>query len=447
MKKIRSIFGNIKYKNIIFVLSLILCAGVISYAAFASDIYNNKAVGVADSNDTSSSETMTWYKAGPDAYELNSEITSYEKTSKTTVKKSSASVSKKTVTADKKQKTSASEVKTAAGKLQVSKKTTAKTTVKKVKNTAKKTVSTTTVKKTKKKKKTKKAVSAVTTTTTKVTKAYSPPKSVSKTYKTRDISDETYKIKCISNGKKIKSDGFDILCQIVNGEIGSSWNEEAIKAQAVAAYTYLRYCREKSITPVLAAKSGYDSRLERIVKSVEGLTCTYNGEIIDAVFCASTAGCSADALNVWGGNYPYLRSVDSKYDEAYDPNYGVTKTMSKAEVKKILEKKGVKLSTKKKNWIKVTSNYNGKYVGNVSIDGQVTLTGTEIRSLMELKSAAFTVKYSDGNFIFTTYGYGHGVGMSQWGAQLYASKGGYKFDQILKHYYRGIKITLSQEIN
>lgn len=444
LKKIKAFFESIKNRNIVFVLSFILCAGVISYVAFASDVSDNKVIEVADANDTAITETMIWYKAGPDAYELNSDITSYEKYSKVTAKVSVVSTSKKSATTVKTKKTSTPTTKVSIGKIQTNKKTTvkttARTTVSKTKKTTKKTVSTTTVKKTKKKKRT--TVSVQTTTTTAVTKAYSPQKTASKTYQTRDISGETYKIKSVSTGKKIKSDGFDIVCQIVNGEIGSTWNEEAIKAQAVAAYTYLRYCKENSITPLLAAKAGYDSRLEEIVKSVEGLVCTYNGAVINAVFCASTAGCSADSANVWGESLPYLKSVDSKYDAYYDPNYGVTKTISKAEVKSLLEKQGVTLSNKPKNWIKATSNYNGKYVENVSIDGKLNLTGAKIRSLFGLKSAAFTVNYSNGSFTFTTYGYGHGVGMSQWGAQLYASKGGYKFDQILKHYYRGIKISL-----
>ncbi len=424
-----------------------LCAGVISYIAFAMNVNEDKAVEAVHPKDTSVTETMTWYKAGPDAYEINSDA-AFENYSKVTVKTAAVSTSKKSGTTVKTKKTSAPTKKASVGKIKINKSKNKKTAVTtninktkiKAKKTVKKTVSKTTVKKTKKKKKT--TVTVKTTTTTVATRAYVPKKTVSKTYQTRDISDETYKIKSITTGKKIKSDGFDIVCQIVNGEIGSTWNEEAIKAQAVAAYTYLRYCKEKSITPVLAAKAGYNSRIKDIVKSVEGLVCKYDGAVIDAVFCASTAGCTADSLNVWGGSYAYLKSVDSRYDAAYDPNYGVIKTIPKADVKAILQKKGIKLSTNKKNWIKVISNYNGKYVGNVSIDGKLNLTGADIRSIFGLKSAAFTVKYSDGNFIFTTYGYGHGVGMSQWGAQLYASKGGYKFDQILKHYYSGIKISL-----
>lgn len=461
VKKVKAFFDKIKNRNIIFVFSLLLCAGVISFVAFASNDTGTGSIVVskieAMSNMTATATVR--YKTGPEQYELSSqsEVQISQTTAQSSVKTSKTSVSK-----NKAKSTTVSTSKASSKKVKATKTTTVKakkvkaatvrtTTVKttkvhkNIKPAKKKTVTTTTtsVRKVKKKKK---KTTTVKITTTAATKAYTPKKSQAQSYETRDISKENYTVKSATTGKKVKSNGFDILCQIVNGEISSSWNEEAIKAQAVAAYTYLRYCKENGITPELGVKSGYDSRIESIVKSVEGLVCTYNGTVINAVFCASSAGCTADVSNVWGGNLPYLKSVDSKYDADYDPNYGVTKTIAKADVKKILQKQGVTLSTKKKNWIKVLSNYNGKYVGNVSIDGQITLTGAKIRSLFGLKSAAFTVSYSNDYFTFTTYGYGHGVGMSQWGAQLYASKGGYKFDQILKHYYSGIKISLSQEV-
>ena len=469
MKKIKSFFSKLRNRNFIFISSLILCVGVISFVAFSMNESQSNAIKIENITQTST-VTTTLYKSGADFYKRNSlnrvnsdtttSASATEKTSdkvsdkstvKATVKKSVKDSEKESVKSSSKatslkneKKTKEPSTTTSAKKNKKKVKRTVQTTaVKKIKKTVSTTVASTTAKTTKKKKI---KTTTVQTTTTAVTKAYTPKKAKSNTYKTRDISKEKYTVKSATTGKKIKSNGFDILCQIVNGEINPSWNAEAIKAQTVAAYTYLRYCKANSITPVLGVKSGYDSRIEKIVKSVEGLVCTYNGNVINAVFCASTAGCSADVSNVWGGYMPYLKSVDSKYDAAYDPNYGVTKTVSKNEVKKILQKQGVDLSTKKKNWIKIISNYNGKYVGSVSIDGKLTLTGDKIRSLFGLKSAAFTVKYSNGYFTFTTYGYGHGVGMSQWGAQLYASKGGYKFDQILKHYYRGIKISLSQAV-
>lgn len=444
MYKTKAFFDKMRNKNIIFVISFILCAGIISFVAFDTNENDSKSVQANNHNSTSVTATMTWYKAGPDAYELDSEIADFNKILASDTSTANIMTSQKV---KKEDKTKAHEkaiesVSVSVGKIKAVKKTAvlSRTAEAKVKKTASRTVTDATTKKIKKKKK-KTAVKTATVTTA-VTKAHIPNKSSSGTYKTRDISKETYKIKDASTGKKIKSNGFDIVCQIVNGEVGPAWSDEAIKAQAVAAYTVLRYSKANGTTLTLAAKPGYDSRIEKLVKSVEGLVCTYNGEVINAVFTASTAGCTADSANVWGGSLPYLTSVDSRYDADYDPNYGVVKTLSKSKVKSMLEKEGIKLSNNPGRWIKVLSNYNGKYVGNVSVDGKKTLTGARIRSIMGLKSAAFTVKYAGGKFTFTTYGYGHGVGMSQWGAHFYASKGGYKFDQILKHYYKGIKISL-----
>lgn len=445
MYKTKAFFEKMRNKNIIFILSFILCAGIISFIAFDTNEKDDKSVQVSESAPTSVTATMTWYKAGPDAYELDSEVADFDKMPTSQTRNSTVKASQKTSGEDKSKlsekikKTKSVTVNKikATKRTAVTSKTTKRTTVtsktskKKVKKTINRTVSTTVKKARKKKKK---------TTTT---KAYTPSQTSAGTYNTRDISNETYKIKSATTGKKVKSNGFDIVCQIVNGEVGPAWSDEAIKAQAVAAYTVLRYSKANGTTLTLAAKPGYDSRIEKLVKSVEGLVCTYKGEVINAVFTASTAGCTADSANVWGGSLPYLKSVDSKYDAQYDPNYGVTKTMSKSLVKTILEKEGIKLSNKPSGWIKVLSNYNGKYVAKASIDGKKTLSGATIRNIMGLKSTAFTVKYSNGNFIFTTYGYGHGVGMSQWGAHFYASIGGYKFDQILKHYYKGIKIQCS----
>ncbi len=431
MRKLKEFFSRLRNKNIVFVLSFVFCAGIISLIALISDAKNGN-IEVSEPESVSAFATITWYKAGPDAYELDSEIYDLNAsavvngTTQKTITAKASTKTKKTSAAVKNTKKTNTTVKSNKDR-----KTAVTTTSVKSKKTTVKTVKTTA--KTKKKKKT--------VATTASTTAYSPSKALAGTYKTRDISDETYKIKNSLTGKKVKSDGFDIVCQIVNGEVGSSWSDEALKAQAVAAYTYLRYCEASGMTAKLAAKSGYGDKIKNAVKSVEGLICTYNGSVINAVFCASTAGCTADSQNVWGSSQPYLKSVNSKYDSTYDPNYGVTKVISKSDVKTKLENQGITLSNKPSNWIKVLSNYNGKYVGNVSIDGKKTLTGAQICSIMGLKSAAFTVKYSDGSFTFTTYGYGHGVGMSQWGAHFYASIGGYKFDQILKHYYSGIKIS------
>jgi stage II sporulation protein D len=104
---------------------------------------------------------------------------------------------------------------------------------------------------------------------------------------------------------------------------------------------------------------------------------------------------------------------------------------------------GITLSANPSNWLVITSFIDGSYVGNISVDGQVTTTGRKFREVImnyNIRSAAFDIVYNGENFIITTYGYGHGVGMSQNGANILA-KQGYTFDAILRYYYTGIIVA------
>lgn len=278
-----------------------------------------------------------------------------------------------------------------------------------------------------------------------------------KSYGTRSISKEYYTVKSLTTGGRVSGNGFDMVCKILNGEMGPSFSDEALKAQAVAIYTYLRYCDANGLAPVVATRSGYGDKIKNAVKAVEGQMLTYNGSFVNAVFCASTAGNTASSASVWGGSLPYLTGVTSEFDK-YDPNYGVKRSFTAKELKRIIEAKtNIRLSNSDvENWFEIVNCTNGRYVGDIKIGGNtharvggrnVKLTGAVLRGSIlgnnTLRSTAFDISYKDGVFTFTTYGYGHGVGMSQWGAQLMSTKGGYKYDQILLHYYNGAKLSCS----
>lgn len=280
-----------------------------------------------------------------------------------------------------------------------------------------------------------------------------PVKAAHQEYPTRDISGETYTIRNIDTGAQVTGDAFTLVCRIVSGEVGATWETEALKAQAVAAYTYMVYWSNYGVIPSFGIQNSYDSKIENAVRAVEGQLLCYNGKIMDAVFSASSTGATADGSYVWGGSYPYLQSVESKYD-CDDANYGIVTKLSATKVKQIIESKtDLTLPADPEDWFTITSSYNGKYIGGVKIAGKSacvvdgvyrTLNGfvmrTNLFGLDVLKSSAFTISYKNGVFTFTTYGYGHGVGMSQWGANLYAKNDGYCYDQILKHYYTGAEI-------
>ena len=236
---------------------------------------------------------------------------------------------------------------------------------------------------------------------------------------------------------------YDLVCWIVNNEISTSFSDEAIKAQAVAAYSYVKYHNVNGLTPSVLVKKNPPQRIKDMVSSVWGVCCYYNGKVAQTVYMASSSGYTADAKNVWGGSVPYLKSVACPFDSASDPNYGVRMTVSESTMRSYLENSlNITLSSRPENWMVITGYVDGNYVASIDIDGQTTISGRKMRENVfgyKLKSAAFDVSYSNGNFIFTTYGYGHGVGMSQNGANILA-KQGCSYSEILKYYFTGIEV-------
>ncbi len=269
----------------------------------------------------------------------------------------------------------------------------------------------------------------------------------SKSYK-----NETVTVYDSNSGRYVTDNAFDIVCQVTFAEVGTSMEDETIKAQAVAVYTYIKYYEAKGEYASLPLKSDVPQSIIDCVEEVDGLAMYYDGEYILAVYCAATAGVTCSSENVWDGDREYLQSVVSEYDFLDTDNYGRVTTYTVEEIRKKIESKtNITLSDDYENWIQILSYTDGGYVGNISIDGHTTATvsGTEreltahvFRTyILSIRSACFTVSYSNGVFTFVTYGYGHGVGMSQEGANLYAIYAGYTFDQILHHYYTGITIA------
>ena len=254
-------------------------------------------------------------------------------------------------------------------------------------------------------------------------------------------------LKVKSGGSTVSGDAVSIVSRMVQNEVGSSFPDEAVKAQAVAAYTFVRYHNSIAgdVPSVgLSSAGGVSSRVEKLVRQVAGEQITYNGKPILATYCAMSAGVTASAQSVWGSSLPYLVPVDSEGDEAASGyRYTVTKTADDVKAK-LTSYLGVSLSgTDPESWFDIRSYWDGgPYVNKVSIAGKKETTGRVIReSILGLRSAAFTVAYDERSdkFTFTTYGYGHGVGMSQMGAKYYADKG-WDHVEILEHYYSGATV-------
>ena len=262
---------------------------------------------------------------------------------------------------------------------------------------------------------------------------------------------ETVTIYDLSRGALRTDNAFDLVCEITNNEVGGGMDPEAIKAQAVAAYTYIKYYEQRGEYAQLATKSNPSSSIINAVEAIDGLAIYYNGNYIFSPFSASQGGYSAASKNVWGGDLPYLQSVQNDFDYLDTTHYGVSTSYTVEDLRQRIESKtDIKLSNNYSEWIRVLSYNDQVYAGQLSIDGHTsayingrerTITGYIFRTyILNIKSTNFTVSYADGVFTFTTYGYGHGVGLSQIGANLYAKYGGYTFDQILMHYFTGVTI-------
>lgn len=257
------------------------------------------------------------------------------------------------------------------------------------------------------------------------------------------------------SGGNVTGDAADILAQVVMGEIGGQFDPEAIKAQAIAAYTYIKYYNDNGSVPYVAVRTPNQTVID-CVNEVLGKALYYNGSLIQSVYGASTAGYTASSKNVWGVDYPYLQSKYCELDSLYDPNYGVKLNMTSDELKNLVyNSTGISLSGDPSGWITIENYVDTVFVGNMTIGGQgtyvnssgktVTITGRVFREQItgfKLRSACFEVSYdaSSDCFTFTTYGYGHCVGLSQHGANLLATYKDYNYEQILQFYFPGTEI-------
>lgn len=263
-----------------------------------------------------------------------------------------------------------------------------------------------------------------------------------------------------ANGKTYTLPVKEALKKVVSNELDGNFSYEAIKAQVVATHTYIKYYMDTGSIASVGMKSSYKvgGNIDKAVEEVYDTIMTYNGKAIYCPYFAVSCGKTQASKEVWGGARAYLVSAESKYDYLADyynlashsytsskikSNYLATKVISESTVKsKIQSKLGVTPTGDPSTWFKFLSEAeggltSGGYINKIVVGGKTT-TGKNIRSIFGLRSACFEVSYSNGSFTFTTKGYGHGVGMSQWGAHFYADKESWDYRQILSHYYKGI---------
>lgn len=256
------------------------------------------------------------------------------------------------------------------------------------------------------------------------------------------------------------------LLGVVSAEMSANFNEEALKAQAVVARTYTLYSIQKSkkhenadICDSSTCCQAWITKEDRLnkwdentreenwnkilnaVSETKGKVIKYDGELIDAFFHSNSGGKTEEPVNVWGGsNYPYLKSVETAGEDAY-AQYSSEVTISKNDfVNKIKEKHNdLEIDFTKEDALKIIEYTDSGRVKTFKV-GNLNLSGVEIRSILGLKSTNFKFSIDGENIKFEVIGYGHGVGMSQTGADSLA-KEGKNYEEIIKHFYTGVEIV------
>lgn len=204
-------------------------------------------------------------------------------------------------------------------------------------------------------------------------------------------------------------------CEMVGPDSSfPSYYTEALKAQAVAAHSYVKKHNNNNRAPSVIVRRPC-AQVVDLVEGVADKLVYYNGSVAETLYHASSGLHTQAASYVWGGNYPYLVGVVSKYDEALKTNAAVVDPSK----------------------YKILSYTDGGFVHKIEVNGTV-LSGNKVKSNLGLRSSKFTIDPQTG--VVTTYGWGHGVGMSQLGAKGYARYDGWSYTQILTHYYQGTTI-------
>lgn len=247
----------------------------------------------------------------------------------------------------------------------------------------------------------------------------------------------------------------EYIVGVIAGEMPLYFNEEALKAQAVASRSYalkrIEYNKKNNYDVVdntnnqvyldsdylkNAWGNNYTTNINKIRKIVNETSCEYldyNGSVVDAFFFSTSTGKTENGSEVFNINLPYLQSVSSTWDEKVSPVFYDYYTFNLDEFYKKLG-----LTYNENLNVQIVDSTSAGRIKTIKINN-VNFTGSNISSIFGLRSTSFTIKKENNDVKITTNGYGHGVGMSQYGAEGMAIEG-YKYDEILKHYYSGVKI-------
>lgn len=270
-------------------------------------------------------------------------------------------------------------------------------------------------------------------------------------------------ISVLTGEQIVQMDMQEYLLGVLAAEMPASFEPEALKAQAVAARSYAMYCAmgdkhgQAQVctdfaccqawldTQAMKDKWGgdfelYYEKIRSAVEETEGEYLSYEGQAVFAAFHSSSAGATEDCGRVWNPK-PYLVSVESPETAEDVPNYISSLDCAALDFRDTILSAcpEADFTGDESGWIGQIERDESGRVYSIVLGG-VEIKGTQIRSLFSLRSTAFQLEYSQGRFIFTVTGYGHGVGMSQYGAQVMAEEGA-DYTEILAHYYPGTLLS------
>lgn len=269
--------------------------------------------------------------------------------------------------------------------------------------------------------------------------------------------DEVYQIPVLINDTEtVMMPLEEYLEGVLFGEMPASFHPEALKAQAVVARTYTcrkleepkhnsaDVCTDPSCCQAYMEpgdflnSGGTEESIQKVndaVMSTAGEVILYQGELIEATYFSCSGGKTEDAAAVWGSDVPYLQSVSSPGEEKAS-HYTDTVRFSATE---FCDRLGVALSGNPGAWIENITYTEGGGVDTIVLQGN-TFSGTELRQKLGLRSTAFVITAAGDTVTVTTKGFGHSVGMSQYGAEAMAVQGS-TYEEILKHYYTGTSLS------
>jgi stage II sporulation protein D len=282
-------------------------------------------------------------------------------------------------------------------------------------------------------------------------------------------SQDVFKVLNVANNEVMEVSARDYVVGAVCAEMPITFNVESLKAQAVVSYTYAVRLRElQKLSPnddLHGADfsndtnkyqgyyteeqlkglygSNYDEYYAKVSSAVDevlGQVLVYSDELIVPVFHSISCGKTENAKDVWGYDVPYLVSVDSLQD-VQSAQFEETKTFTPTELKAriIASYPNVTFDDDIQTWVSIQATTDVGTVTSILV-GDTTLTGQQFRDVLSLRSSAFEISYNGDTFSITTKGYGHDVGMSQYGAN-YLAENGKTYDEILKTYYSGVEIV------